>query len=60
MWAVRTVDEGIELLMGEEAGAVQKDGSFPDGTVNARVQGRLEKMALQRKLFSSNSAGDGK
>jgi predicted ATP-dependent protease len=45
VWAVRTVGEGIELLTGVPAGVRQADGSYPEGTVHARVQERLAAMA---------------
>jgi lon-related putative ATP-dependent protease len=38
IYQVRHVDEALTLLTGMEAGARQEDGSFPSGTVNARVQ----------------------
>src|SRR6266498_34575 len=45
IWAVTTIDEGIELLMGVPAGARQFDGHFADGTVNRRVDQRLREFA---------------
>jgi predicted ATP-dependent protease len=45
VWAVRSVDEGIALLTGVPAGERQADGSYPPGTVHARVQERLTGMA---------------
>lgn len=44
IYAVRTVDEGIELLTGMPAGE-PVDGRFPEGTVNYRVAQRLEELA---------------
>lgn len=44
IWAVNTVDEGIELLTGVPAG-LRKDGSFPDKTVHGAVQKRLRELA---------------
>ena len=50
LWPVRTIDEGIEVLTGVKAGERMPDGSFEPESVNARVDGRLRKMAdtLQR------------
>jgi lon-related putative ATP-dependent protease len=45
VWGVRTVDEGIEILMGAAAGALQPDGSYPEGSVHAKVLARLEDFA---------------
>jgi predicted ATP-dependent protease len=39
--AVTTVDEGLALLTGREAGARGDDGRFPEGSVNAAVENAL-------------------
>lgn len=41
IYAVKTVDEGIELLTGVKAGDRQDDGTYPSDTVNGKVQERL-------------------
>ncbi len=38
VWAVDTVDDGIELLTGVKAGEINKSGSYPKGSVNHAVQ----------------------
>jgi predicted ATP-dependent protease len=43
LWAVTTIDEGIELLTGQSAGERQEDGTFLEDTVNERVSSRLER-----------------
>ncbi len=45
VYAMTTVDQGIELLSGTSAGARGADGRFPDGTINAKVEARLVAMA---------------
>lgn len=45
VYAVRTVDEALGLLVGEPAGCADAEGSFPDGCVNARVVERLREIA---------------
>jgi predicted ATP-dependent protease len=45
VWSARTVDEGIELLTGVPAGEPGEDGRFPEGTLHARVEERLERWA---------------
>jgi predicted ATP-dependent protease len=45
VWSARTVDEGIELLTVMSAGERGADGSFPEGTLHARVEERLERWA---------------
>jgi len=44
IWAVRTIEQGIEILTGIPAGERQKDGSYPAGSVNALVCARLVKL----------------
>jgi hypothetical protein len=51
VWAVRTVDEGIALLTGIPAGERRADGSFPEGTIHARVQQRLTALATRLVEF---------
>ncbi len=51
IYAVRTIDEGIELLTGVEAGAPREDGTFPEGTVNSLVDMRLAEMANALRHF---------
>lgn len=41
IWTADTVDEGIEILTGVPAGAIQEDGSYPEGTVNYLVAEKL-------------------
>jgi len=41
VYAVSTIDQGIELLTGVRAGTLRKDGSYRDGTVNERVVRQL-------------------
>ncbi|MHB8873638.1 MAG: Lon protease family protein, partial [Myxococcaceae bacterium] len=45
VWAVTTADEALEILLGQPMGARQADGSWEEGTVNAKVAGRLEQMS---------------
>lgn len=52
LWAVGTVDEGIKVLTGVPAGSRQEDGSWPEGTVNFRVDKRLREMAEALRKFA--------
>jgi predicted ATP-dependent protease len=45
VWSASYVDEGFELLTGIRAGVRGMDGSFPDGTLHARVEERLTEWA---------------
>jgi predicted ATP-dependent protease len=47
--AVTTVDEGLALLSGRDAGMPGSDGRFPDGTFNAAVERALEANAARLK-----------
>ena len=60
IWAVSSIDEGIEVLTGVAAGSRRKDGTWSPGSINDRVQKRLTElvevikdnpgMALDRNL----------
>jgi lon-related putative ATP-dependent protease len=45
VYSVRTIDQGLTLLTGTDAGERNDQGKFPDGTVNALVQQSLAIMA---------------
>ncbi|MEA3407647.1 MAG: AAA family ATPase [Chloroflexota bacterium] len=52
IYAVETVDEGIEILTGVPAGEPDEEGNYPEGTVNYRVKQRLAELAEKRSEFS--------
>ncbi len=45
IYAVSTIEEGIEVLTGVPAGKKDKDGHFPAGTINRLVYEKLKKYA---------------
>ena len=45
IYAISTIDEGIEVLTGVPAGKKDKDGKFPAGTINYLVYEKLKKYA---------------
>jgi predicted ATP-dependent protease len=57
VYAVRTIDEGIELLTGVEAGDPGPDGAFPPASVNGRVARRLKELAEAQIAFA-RATGD--
>lgn len=57
IYPVEHVDEGIEILTGIEAGELKEDGTYPEGTINAMVKEKLEKMANRLTEFGK-SKGD--
>ena len=42
VWAVETIEEGVEVLTGVAAGVRGEDGQFPEGTLYRRVEDRLD------------------
>ena len=55
IWAVSTIDEGIELLTGIQAGQMQPDGSYPEGSIHRRVHDRLSDMARRMLRFDAGA-----
>lgn len=51
VYAVDTVDQAIELLTGLPAGERGPDGSYPEGSINARVDERLKTMGEAMRQF---------
>ena len=49
VYAVSTIDEGIEILTGVPAGKKDKNGKFPLGTINYLAQEKLRKFAKQNE-----------
>ena len=49
VYAVSTIDEGIEVLTGVPAGKKNKDGNFPAGTINYLVHEKLKKYSRLSK-----------
>ncbi len=45
IYPIESIDDGIELLTGIEAGNRMKNNSYPDDTIYGKVDRRLEKMA---------------
>ena len=45
IYAVSTIDEGIEVLTGVEAGELGDDGDYPEGAVHSLVERRLREMS---------------
>lgn len=55
VWTVKTIDDGIELLMGKAAGKREKNGSYPEETIHQAVQTRLRQLAEELKQFGETS-----
>ena len=54
IYAVKTIDEGIEILTGVPAGKKDKNGKFPLGTINYLAQEKLKKFAKIAESGSKN------
>jgi len=54
VWAVRTIDEGIELLTGHPAGQRGPDGQYPEGTVHHLVEKQLWAYAERLRAFTTD------
>ncbi|MEJ2107968.1 MAG: AAA family ATPase [Acidiferrobacteraceae bacterium] len=55
IWAIKTVDEGMELLTGIEAGARNEQGEYPADSINRRVEDKLRVMAEQARRHEEES-----
>ena len=53
IYAVRTVDEALEILTGQAAGTRTKAGTFPAGTVHRHVDDRLRALANALRGFDA-------
>lgn len=51
IYPVKTIQEGIEVLTGVEAGEKGTDGAYPEGTINNNVQKRLTEMAESARRY---------
>ena len=54
IYAVSTIDEGIEVLTGVPAGKKDKNGKFPSGSINYLVYEKLKKYAKISKAKDGN------
>ena len=57
IWAVDTVDDGIEILTGIPAGKADKNGDYPKGTVNYMVKKSLEHYYKRYVHFAKETNG---
>ena len=52
VYAIDTVEQGIELLTGLPAGEMDNDGNYPEGSVNHRVVSRLAELAEAKRDYN--------
>ena len=51
IYPVASIDEGIEILTGVEAGELGKDGKYPEGSINKLVQDKLNSYAINSAKY---------
>ncbi len=59
VWAIERIDDALELLTGQPAGEPRADGSYPEGTLHARVEAKLSAYAEVLARYARASAGAG-
>jgi ATP-dependent Lon protease len=59
IYPVRTIEEGIEILTGTEAGERLPEGGFKEGTVNDRVDKKLRELGMKIKEFEGGGGEEG-
>jgi predicted ATP-dependent protease len=58
IYAVKTVDEGIEILTGQPAGVRGAHGGYPPGTVNDLVDQRLQELGQSMRGYYGEMLSD--
>jgi len=58
VYAVKTIDQGIEVLTGKKSGEIKPDGTFPRGSINYLVDKKLKDLALGLKNFGEEDDKD--
>ena len=56
IYAVSSIDEGMEVLTGQKMGRLRKDGTYPPNSINRLVQEALDEFADAYEGKSSNSS----
>lgn len=56
IYAVKTIEDGIEILTGHPAGSPDAKGQYPKGSVYGRVDGKLSALAEGLRDFGSDKA----
>lgn len=59
VYAISSIDEGLELLTGLPAGEADSEGTYPEGTLNRVIFDRLDTLARKAMEFSRPASRDG-
>jgi len=51
IYAVRSIDEGIEILTGHQAGELLGDGTYPDGSISYLIDKRLKELSQSMRGY---------
>jgi lon-related putative ATP-dependent protease len=57
VWPITTVEEGVPILMGAQAGTLGPDGTYEEGTLFRKVDDRFREIAEIVKAFGKEEAG---
>ncbi len=60
VYAISTIDEGISILTGVEAGEADENGNYPEASLNAKVVVRLHELSEAAKKFAHTKHNDTK
>jgi len=60
IFAIDTIDQGIEILTGLPAGEMSIAGEYPPDSVNGRVARRLAKLAASHRRWSDDGSRNGR
>ena len=52
IYPIKNINQGIEVLTGVPAGALDKEGKYSEGTINQRVINQIEKMAETQRAYN--------
>ena len=58
IYPISTIDKGMEILTSAEAGERGKDGSFPENTVNGRVQNKLRYLMKEQARLKKEAEAE--
>jgi len=59
VYAVKTIDEGIEILTGKKAGVKTATGRYTKGSINDLVDEKLKSLAMGLKEFGDDKKKKG-
>jgi len=57
IYAVKSIDQGIEILTGVAAGVKDADGNYPEGSINCLVDRQLRQLAEGLQHFGRDAKG---